>query len=138
MKNVPENELFSAYLDGELTAEEERRVEQLLAESDSARQLMDELRSLSAVLQSLPREQAPVDFGDRVLREIRHRVLDDSSLGTVEGPQPRAADESIDDETPLPPITFKAVLRRVARPRNLIWAIVAASVAMVFYMADVN
>ncbi|GAB6164875.1 hypothetical protein JCM19992_08750 [Thermostilla marina] len=137
MKNVPENELFSAYLDGELTAEEERRVEQLLAESDSARQLMDELRSLSAVLQSLPREQAPIDFSERVLQEVRHRVLDDAPLGTADGPRPAVSVEPSDDEA-LPSITFGTVLRRAVRPRNLIWAIVAASVAMVFYLADVN
>ncbi|NMC20686.1 MAG: zf-HC2 domain-containing protein, partial [Thermogutta sp.] len=35
MKDVPENELFSAYLDGEITAEEQAQLEQLLAGSES-------------------------------------------------------------------------------------------------------
>ena len=45
MNDMPENELFSAYLDGELTAAEQAAVEQLLAQAAAARQLMDELRA---------------------------------------------------------------------------------------------
>jgi anti-sigma factor RsiW len=41
MKDVPENELFSAYLDGELTADEQAEMEQLLATSPAARQLIE-------------------------------------------------------------------------------------------------
>ncbi len=45
MNEVPETELFSAYVDGELTAEEQARVEQILAASPEARQLLEELRA---------------------------------------------------------------------------------------------
>lgn len=43
MNNVPDTELFSAYLDGELTADEQVRVEQILAASPEARLLLEEL-----------------------------------------------------------------------------------------------
>ncbi len=48
MNEVPETELFSAYVDGELTADEQARVEQLLAASPEARQLLEELRAWAA------------------------------------------------------------------------------------------
>ena len=50
MSDVPETELFSAYLDGELTADEQVRVEQVLATSPAARQLFEELRALGSDL----------------------------------------------------------------------------------------
>ena len=50
MNNVPDNELLSAYLDGEVTAEQQADVERLLAANPAARQLLDELRALSSTL----------------------------------------------------------------------------------------
>ena len=44
MNDLPENELLSAYLDGELSAAEQAEVERLLATNPAARQLLDELR----------------------------------------------------------------------------------------------
>ncbi len=44
MNDLPQNELLSAYLDGELTAAEQAEIEQLLADSPAARQLVEELR----------------------------------------------------------------------------------------------
>ena len=43
MNHLPQDELLSAYLDGELTAEEQAEAERLLAASPAARQLLDEL-----------------------------------------------------------------------------------------------
>ena len=60
--------LLSAYLDGELTATEQVRVEQLLASSPEARQLIEELRALRAGLQALPQHQLEANFADRVLQ----------------------------------------------------------------------
>lgn len=75
MKNVPENELFSAYLDGELTAEEEQQVEQLVAESPAARQLLEELASLSGALQNLPSHKLNEDLAPRILQKAEQRML---------------------------------------------------------------
>ena len=46
MNEVPDTEWFSAYLDGELTADEQLRVEKMLAVSPEARQLLEEFRAL--------------------------------------------------------------------------------------------
>ena len=81
MKNLPENELFSAYLDGELTAAEQAQVEQLLSASPAARQLMDELRGVSSTLQSLPQEKVGEDLSARVLRTAERRMLTETGPG---------------------------------------------------------
>lgn len=73
--NDDRHELISAYLDGEATPEERARVERLLAEDDKARRLHDELRALSATLQSLPRERLDEAFADQVLRRAERTVL---------------------------------------------------------------
>ena len=68
-----DEERLSAYLDGELSSDEQARVEQLLAEEPAARQLLDELRAVSSTLQSLPRTRVPGNLAADVLREIERR-----------------------------------------------------------------
>ncbi|MDW8038176.1 MAG: zf-HC2 domain-containing protein [Thermoguttaceae bacterium] len=72
MKNLPE-ELFSAYLDGELTAEEQAQIERLLATSAEARQLLEELRFVSQSLQQLPMHKMTEDLTAKVLQEVQRR-----------------------------------------------------------------
>ncbi len=52
-------EWLSAYVDGELNAEQEKLVERLLREDEGARRLLAELRRTVSVLSSLPRHRAP-------------------------------------------------------------------------------
>ena len=59
---------LSAYLDGELSPERTRDVEQLLAESAEARELLDALRGVSLRLGELPRVEPPADLAQRVAR----------------------------------------------------------------------
>ena len=75
MKYRPENELLSAYLDGELTPEERAHVEQLLASSPAARQLLDELRALGATMRSLPRQALGEDLSGQVLDVAAKRKM---------------------------------------------------------------
>ena len=75
MNDVPDTELFSAYLDGELTADEQVRVEQILAASPEARQLLEELRALDSTLQGLPQEKLDEDLSARVLEVAERRML---------------------------------------------------------------
>lgn len=56
--NSPDR-LLSAYLDGELTAEETQAVETYLEHSETARHTLDELRSLSNFLNQLQPDSAP-------------------------------------------------------------------------------
>src|SRR5688572_9575671 len=62
------DELLSAYLDGEVTAEERAAVEARLAASEADRRLLDELQALRGEFQSLPKAAVAEDFADRVVR----------------------------------------------------------------------
>jgi hypothetical protein len=76
------DELLSAYLDGEATAEERAAVEARLAESEADRQLLEELRWLRSDMQALPRVAASPDFADRVTQAALSAAAD------LNGPQP--------------------------------------------------
>ncbi len=122
MKDVPENELFSAYLDGELTAAEQAQVEELLERSPRARQLLDELRALSATLQSLPSRTLDEDLGEKVLRTAERRILSERPAG-VSGAPPTVAE-------PLAAPAEPSRLRRMLSARSLSWSIVAVAAAL--------
>jgi hypothetical protein len=64
-------ELISAYVDGELTGDEQSLVERALRESPRCRQVHDEFVAMRGSLQSLPREELDPDFTRRVLEKIR-------------------------------------------------------------------
>ena len=67
--------MISAYLDGELSVEERAQVETWLAESPELRQLHDELKTLGASIQALPRHQLTQDLQGAVLRRAEQTVL---------------------------------------------------------------
>ncbi len=129
MLDLPENELFSAYIDGELTADEQAQVEQILNDNPEAQQLVDELRSLSTSLQSLPAYKLDEDLAARVLRQAEQEMLG----------QPAAA-----PATPLPKFHHVEVTesqpnswaRRLLRPRNFAWSAVAIAVAVVLMLNE--
>ncbi len=66
---------LSAYLDGELSEERAREIEQLLTESEDARRTLDELRGVVAQLQTLPRRNAPEVLAGSVLRHAEGRLI---------------------------------------------------------------
>ncbi|MCP4814436.1 MAG: hypothetical protein GY888_18155, partial [Planctomycetaceae bacterium] len=53
-EKIPE-ELISAYIDGELTSDEQVRVEQALLEDPHSQQLLEDLQALHDRLQAIPR-----------------------------------------------------------------------------------
>jgi hypothetical protein len=55
-------EMLSAYLDGQMTESEQRRVRDLLARSDELRAGLEELRRTRAVLRAAPRRRVPHNF----------------------------------------------------------------------------
>lgn len=111
MKPTPDSELLSLYLDGELSPAETAEVERLLAEDPAARQLLQELRALSAAIRDLPTYQLDEDLSQQVLREAEWRVLTERS------------------GEPAAPNRWQK-LRRYLRPRNLLWPAVAAAAAL--------
>ncbi len=119
MRDVWDNELLSAYVDGELTPQQQAQVERLLADDFAARQLVDELRAISGAVQSLPRYQLGEDLRDWVLREAQRR----SPPRAVAG---RSGLRRLGE----------AVVRTLVRPRNLAWAALATAIALMLYAAE--
>jgi hypothetical protein len=72
------DELLSAYLDGELSPAERARVEERLVVDPVARQMLDELRSVSEAMQGLPRQDVGEDLSGAILSlaEQSRRSLD--------------------------------------------------------------
>ena len=66
-RDLPD-ELLSAYLDGEISAEERAAVEAHLANSESDRELLAELRSLRRDMALLPLAAVSPDFASRVVQ----------------------------------------------------------------------
>jgi hypothetical protein len=65
-----DDELLSAYLDDELSAEERALVEARLASDPAAQQTIEQLRHVSQTVRSLPRESAPADLQGAVMRRV--------------------------------------------------------------------
>lgn len=70
-----DEELLSAYLDGELTADEQARVERRLAEDAGYRQLHEELRALRQHIETLPMARLPADFRETVLAAAERQMI---------------------------------------------------------------
>ncbi len=69
------DELISAYLDGELSAQERQYVEAQLRENADLRRLCDELGMLRVLLQAMPAATPPENLAERVLRQAERRML---------------------------------------------------------------
>ncbi len=92
------DELISAYLDGELTSEEQTQVEQLLVDSAEHRQTFEELRALRNSLQSLPSFGLGDDFADRVVQRAKQAAASAESGDAASGDA--GTDETSDDQEP--------------------------------------
>lgn len=66
-----DEELLSAFHDGELHGDEREAVERTLAESAAARDTLEEFVELRTALQSLPRSAAPAALQSAVMRQLR-------------------------------------------------------------------
>lgn len=66
-----DEELLSAYHDGELPEPERRPVADRIADDSGLREVLDEYAELSSSLQSLPRSQAPEELHSAVMGRLR-------------------------------------------------------------------
>ncbi len=80
-------ELLSASLDDELSADQQQVVEQYLREKPSAQETIDAYRELSVLVQSIPRSQAP----DKLSIAVMERVTLVANPPTIESKSPRRA-----------------------------------------------
>lgn len=125
MKDLPEHELLSAYLDGELTAAEQARVEQFLAENPAARQTLDNLRSVSLAVQGLPVLRVGEDLSDRVLRHAERAIL--------AGPNEPAA---LEPTSPAAAWRWQELFRRMVTSRGLAWSGAALAIALLLMLSS--
>ncbi len=80
MRLEPTSELISAYVDGELTADEQAVVEQAMRDDPDVRRMHDELRTLRFTLQALPRYEPEQDLTERILRQAERTMLGGGDL----------------------------------------------------------
>lgn len=135
MNDLPQNELLSAYLDGELTAEEQAQVERLLAESPQARQLLDELRALGHTLQSLPQYALGEDISAQVLRAAERQMLTGGIPGGA-SPVPQSLPVPRRTADGFEPRTLRSTLRGMLSRRALMWTAIAVVAAIFFALQD--
>ena len=137
MNKFPQNELLSAYLDDELSVEQRAQVEEWLAASPAARQLLEELRGLSNTLKSLPRRKLGEDISESVLRIAERRMLTEPAEMDTLGPD--ISDESGPMPSDLEPLS-KVILRRLKNPRMWAWqgVIVAVAILLLMYYPNQN
>jgi len=123
MNDVFSEELLSAYLDDELSADERGRVESALEENGDLRRILDDLQMVSAQLQQLPRYQVGRDLSAEVLCKIEQSEMGLREMGRNER-QPSAAK------------SWAAPASRNSR-RNIYWALsaMAATVALVAFVS---
>ncbi len=69
------SELISAFLDGEVTPEQQARVEERLVDNAEDRRLFEEMRAMRNGLQSLPRHELDRDLSEIVLRRAERAML---------------------------------------------------------------
>lgn len=142
------DELISAFLDGELTADEQSLVEQTLMDSVEHRQVFEELRALRGSLQALPTHKLPGDFSQRVLRRAERAMLREAppevaaptDAGSIQGPT-AASDKSEAAGFAVAPITTASpsistpVQLRIA---VLAFAALAAALLVAIYLPKVE
>ncbi|MBX7164910.1 MAG: zf-HC2 domain-containing protein [Pirellulales bacterium] len=120
MQNVPQEELLSALIDGELSPAEAAQVRAWVAENPAAQQLLEELQSLRTSLQRLPKQALDGGFAERVLRQAERQMLtgaDDAPRATIsidERPAPLQRDTANGGGRSLRPMLWAAVAMAAA------------------------
>lgn len=128
MIEPPDDELLSAYLDGELAGDERARVERLLAERPESRQLLEELRAIQHRLQSMPAARLGDDFAERVLRQAEREMLSSGEEGF------RVQDSEFREPSGADGREQVFSWRRVRRP--MIWASLALAAGLLVMLFD--
>jgi len=135
------DELISAYLDGELSSEERARAERLVAEDADSRQLLEELRSLRDSISALPRHQLDANFAETIMDRAERAMIGGETVD--ENGEDEERDSESDDgdanlespslpTTTLPPkqpMTRDRLVRLLAYP-----AIAVAAAVMIMFV----
>jgi hypothetical protein len=115
-----DDELLSAYLDDELSAEDRALVESRLAADPVARQTLEQLRSVSQSMRDLPAESLGRDLRDPILERARTVIASRSQRAAAPAPSPEPPSPSCQ----LPAVTFGRTIR------GWVWASAAIAAAI--------
>ena len=122
MGKLPDDELLSAYLDGEVSGAQRAEVEALLAGDPSARQTFEELRAVRGAIQGLPQLELGEDLTARVLQLAEMRLLAEGPTSD-DAPAPRAAH-------------WSAPLRGFLGRRAVVWSGLAVAIALMILLTE--
>jgi len=117
-----DDELLSAYVDGELTGEQLALVEQRLTDDPRAKQLVQELRALRQEVQSLPKETLGEDLRATIMQRAERSML----LGAEQQPS-RGAEQKKTSR----PSNF-------ASSRRWVWAATALAATLLLMVLTPN
>ena len=112
-------ELISAYLDGELTSDEQVRVEQALLEDPHSQQLLEDLQALHDRLQAIPHSEPSQDYTQQILRRAERAILTGTSTASGE-----------EATTAVRPAKPGAQVNQPANLKHLIWASTALAATL--------
>lgn len=70
------DEILSAFLDGELTEDERKQVEDWLETSPEARQQLEDLTQIGSLIRSIPKPVVPTGFQPAVMQRVQAAVAD--------------------------------------------------------------
>jgi len=134
MRYEPEKQWFSDYFDGELTTDQKREVEALLAFSPVARRLLKDFATIRSTLQAFSVHRLNEDLSQKVLRAAEQGVLTGRDCQGVDNRRGGTDQESQATRiTPLAP-RWKPILLRVFQPRTLFWPMAAAAAAILIFI----
>lgn len=118
---IPE-ELISAYLDGELTSDEQLLVEEALRDDPQSQQLLEDLQSLHDRLQAIPRSEPSRDYTQQILRRAERAIL----TGTTEPGPSLSSDES----PAAPTVTLPTSKGSPGNWKHVVWASTALAATL--------
>ena len=117
-----DDELLSAYVDDELSADERAAVEARLAADPAAQHCSQQLRSVSQSVQALPQRTIPHDLSERILRRVEEAKR--ASRGTPAATRVAPDGESSGLGDAMPKITL------FRTPRSWFWASLAVAAGL--------
>jgi len=129
----PHDELLSAYLDGEVTAEEKAAVEQRLAGDAVYRQSYEDLRAQRTAIRTLPRYRAPRELAGLVTERVNQEAPVPRRAATATAAStaaPPSADQGEPERMASPAVALGDRLRQRLTARALFWPALAIAAAL--------
>jgi anti-sigma factor RsiW len=124
-----DDELVSAYLDGELSAEDRAAVEARLSADPAAAELIQQLRAVSQAMQGLPQEVVGHDLSDAIVRRVEESRRT-TPAPPVSGSSPSAVQASSSNGAASPVSQAMPTLTIGRTRRGWVWASLAVAAAL--------